>query len=604
MRTKWTLAMLGLMVAVLVVSCGGEQDRVIVRITDDEGVASPREITVAYVNDRMDGMPPHLVPDVPGEEGKRQFVEEIIQKELLVIKAERLGIDEEPTIDQLRELYGEEKARSMFLAEHVYGTGEMSMEQIEEYNILRETMVGVQQIVVRADEESAWDAYSRVTEGGEDFAAVARDVSVAASAEGGGTMPGKVLPDLHPVIAANVVDRDVREVTEPIVIGGAWHIYKVISRKAPPEPPELDEGRLAGVKSEARVWHKTINEYRFNEKMRADSEVQYNDEALAVASERVQEVLDEIIPENVEELPTQERMKIAHTKVIPEFTEDELGMQLVSFKIGPEEHTWTLGDLKRIMEETPGIETPKDSDPYRLQLFIWRNISSDTIDYLVSLEGYESTQEYKDYIDMRVEEYLVNSVYNREVVEKIEQPSGQEIRDRFRNNREDYAEPPKVDIQQLIVANEADANMIRQRIMAGEATFEEMVEKYSIDEWSKPRGGSIKGYGQGERKLAYLQDFVFDMEEGEISTPQPSTGGFVIVKLNKKYPRRLMEFSELGDLVKQQIVAERTEARLKEVLDEVRETSTIEWTEENLQYVKDPAEAVAEKRADRFVVTS
>ncbi|MBD3348310.1 MAG: hypothetical protein GF400_03820 [Candidatus Eisenbacteria bacterium] len=599
---KWMLLILGFAIVAMAAACGGGEEKVVVRITDKQGELEPREITVEYVNERIDKMPPHLLPDVPGEDGKRQFVEEILRKELLVVRGYRQGIHEEPAVERVREFSRDDKARSMLFDEMIYDKAEPTTEDVEKHNIRRETTATLLQIVVR-DEEEAWDAYRRVTEGGEDFGAVAREVSEALSAPEGGKLEPKLIPDYHPIVALQISELEPGKVTEPVEIGGVWHIYKVVTKKPPARVPELDDERLAGVKPETRLWMRTVAEHNFTARLKEDAELEYNNEALTIAAERIGEQLDEIVPDNVEELSREERMEIARTQVIPEFSDEELEMELVSYKVGAEERAWTLADFQQMLEETPGMEGPKTEETYGLKLFIWRKIMNELFDYEIEQRGYKDSDELKRHLEMREEEYVVNAVYTREVKEQVEVPTGDEIRTRFRNNREDYAEPPKVDLRQLIVPTEADANMLRQRITSGEATFEELVTDYSIDEWSKPRGGLIEGYHQGERKLEYLQDVVFDLEEGELSDPFEAPGGYAIVKVLKKYPRRLMEMSELGDHVKQQIIAERTEERLHALLDEIRESVEIEWFEENIRYVKDPAEAIKEKRANRFVAT-
>jgi len=602
MRAKWLIATLVLAALAAAAGCAGDADKAIVRMVDKEGNFEPRVITVDYVNQRLDRMPPHLVPDVPGEEGKRQFVEEIVRKELLVVKGAMMGLDKDPYVDQLREFYGKDKSRSMYLNEMIYDGAEPSEQDIEDYNILRETNIAMLQIVVDS-KDVAMETHRRVTEGGEEFSAVAREVSVAPTAEAGGKMEPKPPIDSHPIVAMHIWDKEKGEVTEPFPVGAVWHIYKIVGRKSPSEVPELDEARMPGVKMETRTWKRTLAETRFTENLRQEIDVRYSDEAMIILMDRMESALDRTVPENVEELSREERMEITRMRVLPEFDDDESSMELVVYNLGEEETRWTLGDFRDLLDEIPGIEGPKTSEEPGLKGFIWRNIMDENIEHRVGLKNYETTKELQDYVDMRAEEYLVNQVYATEVSGKIEQPSGEEIRTRFRENRERYAEPPKVDLKQIVVSNEAEANALRQRILSGEATFEELAEKHSMEKWSASRGGLIKNYYQGERRLEYLQDFVFDLEIGELSDPFPSTGGYAIVEVLAKYPRRLREMSELGDQVKQEIVAERTEARLKELLDEVREQVDIQWTEENLQYVKDTAEAVKEKRESRFVVT-
>lgn len=603
MKKMWVLALLGLVAIAIAAGCGRDAGKVLVRITDTEGAIQPREITVEYVNERLDRMPPHLVPDIPGEEGKREFVEEIIRKELLVVQGHRIGIHNDPQLQDMLRLYEDDKAEQMFVQEMVYDVAEPTSEDVEEYNVLRETSFKLLQIVVE-NEDAAWDAYRRITDDGEDFGSVAKDVSIAHSAADGGTMPDRLWPDMHPVVSMNIIDLDSGDVTEPIDIGGPYHLYQVVGRKSPNEPPPLDAQRLAGITAECRTIQRTIREYELNEEMTAAAELSYNEEALAITGELFAAEAARIIPENVAELSIDERMELANIQIIPGYTEDEAAMKLVGYTVGGEDNTWTLDDFRSILQATPGIESPKNGDVEGLRMFVWKKVRDDLIAYEIKRRGYKDSQELKDYLDQRAEEYIVNTTYQREVNEKTEEPSGQEIRDYFRSHRENYAEPLKVDLRQMIVSTEAEANQLRQRMLAGEATFEELVETHSTEQWSKPRGGLVDGYGQGERRLDYLQGVVFDLEIGVLSDPFPAPGGFAIVEVLERYPERLREFSEVGETVVSDVTTARKEARLNELLDEVRATVEIEWIEENLADVKDTAEAHAEKLAQRFVNTS
>jgi len=172
---------------------------------------------------------------------------------------------------------------------------------------------------------------------------------------------------------------------------------------------------------------------------------------------------------------------------------------------------------------------------------------------------------------------------------------GQEIRDYYRSNLETFIEPAGVDVQQLIVATEAQANRILQRVESGEATFTSMVQTHSIDTWSKAKDGVIPTYRQGERRLDYLQGVVFDLEIGEIGGPVRAPGGYALAKVLEKYPERQMTFDEVAGVVKQSVISTKREALLTALLEDARNTVTVEFIEENFKYIKDPAEVLKEK---------
>jgi parvulin-like peptidyl-prolyl isomerase len=122
-----------------------------------------------------------------------------------------------------------------------------------------------------------------------------------------------------------------------------------------------------------------------------------------------------------------------------------------------------------------------------------------------------------------------------------------------------------------------------------------MVKTFSTDEWSKAKDGIIPKYRQGERRLDYLQGVAFDLEIGEISQPVRAPGGYALVKVLAKYAERQMTFDEVAGVVKQSVVSLKREALLTELLENARNAVTVEFVEENFQYIKDPAEVLKEK---------
>lgn len=589
-------------VAVLIAGCAKVEDKVVVRLTDNEGSVEPRTILVGYVNDRLDHMPPHLVPDVPGDEGRLEFLDEIIRKELLVIAAMRNGLHEGPRAANVAKYFEDARAEEMLIEETVNKPAEPTEEYLQTFYRLRNTKFQLREIVTR-DEEAMNEAYRRITDGGEEFSAVAREVSTAASASDGGLQNSALWLDMHPLIRIAIQDLESGEISDILQMGGAWYVFKVESRKLAPEMEPLEGKILASVTIEARNFSRSIRQYELFEGWLADAGTTFNDDALAVAGQRIGEMLAEVLPEATEELSVDERMERARIPVIPEFTDEEAALELVTYTVGGSQTTWTLSSLHDTLASIPGIEGIKGTEPDRIKQFIERYIKSAITQYQIDRGGYRKSQEMRDHIAQKMEEYIVEMVYSTEVVEKTEEPTGEEIKEYYRSHRDDYKRPVSVDIQQIIVGTEAQANLLHQRLTDGEADFTELVHKHSIDDWSKAKDGVIKAYYQGEKRLDYLQGVVFTMEVGQLSAPFRAPGGYAIVKLLATYPEEQLLFSDVGDLVKRNVTTLRREARLNEFLDELRATVTIDVIDANLQYVKDPAVALEEKRAQRVVIT-
>jgi len=603
MRKFGTPILVALTLAVLLAGCSSVDDKVVVRITDNEGTVEPRTVLVGYVNERLDSMPPHLVPSTPGDEGRLEFLDEIIRKELLVIAAKRLGYDQGPRAETVVKYFEDSHAEEMLIEKLVNEPAEPTEEYLQTFYDLRNTKFQLQEIVIR-DEEAINEAYRRLTEGGEDFGAVAKEMSQAASASEGGLQQGTLWMDLHPLIRITIQDLEAGELSDIMELGGAFYIFKVASRKMASEVEPLEGKLLTSVTVEARNFSRSIRQYELYEEWLAEAALSFDDDAVGIAGQRIGEALEIALPEPPEDLTVDERMERARIQVVPEFTEEEAPLTLATYSIGGVETTWTLGGLRDTLAKIPGIEGIKGTEPDRIKQFVERYVKSGVTAYQIETRGYKDTAEMREYIAQKMEEYIVELTYSTEVVEKTEEPTGEEIKEYYRSHKEDYKRPVGVDVRQIIVGTEAEANLLHQRLVAGEADFVDLVRKHSIDDWSKAKDGVISGYRQGERRLDYLQDVVFTMEVGEISEPFRAPGGYAIVEILEKYPEEQLLFADVGELVKRNVITIRREARLNEFLDELKATVTIDVIDENLKYVKDPAVALEEKEAQRVVVTS
>lgn len=601
---KKTVQLVALMVLAIAAGtgCGSVEDKVVVRITDSEGAVTPREVTVGYVNDRIDRLPPQMMPEIGGDEGKREFIDEIIRKELLVIQGYRLGFQNAPEMEQLLASYEASKAWQIYEQRTVNDPAEPTDEDLAEYNVLRGATFELQQIVTSSEEE-ALAARRRITVDGEDFGAVAREVSAAPSAAADGVLPSQLWPDIHPVIGYTIADLEIGDVSEPLDLGGAYHVYKLLNRIDPVNPPPLEGQREVAVLAECRNSRTALRAREVNDEKLRQANLRYVDEAVELASARLGDQADEIIPENILELDFEARVRIAQIPLIPEFSEEEAAMEFLTYAIAGVDRTWTLGDLRELLVETPGMEGPKSGEQETLKAFLWKKILREIGEDEIERRGYRDSPEVREFLEERAEEYIVNKTYITEVDGKIIQPTGSEIREYFQSHRDDYMRPQRVDVRQLIVDTEAEANALRQRLTTGGEDFVELVRLHSVDGWSKSRDGLVPNYFQGERRLSHLQNVVFDLDIGEISQPVRAPGGYALITVIAKDPAYHLAFKEAGQSVIDGLLATRKEERLNELLDEIRASVTIEWLDENLVHVKDPAEAKIEKESQRGTVT-
>ncbi|MBC8451020.1 peptidyl-prolyl cis-trans isomerase, partial [bacterium] len=575
-------------VVALLAGCAGPGEKPVVTLTDQNGVIESHVVTVDYVNERMEHMPPMLLPGIGGDEGKLAFLDEIIRKELLVIGGYRIGMDQDPRLAGMLEHLTTTKSEDMLRQDLIAEPSQVTPDEVEKYYETRDVLFQMREIILR-DEAVAQEAYRRVTEGGEDFAEVARELSVANTATDGGRRDKiDTWQDLHPLVRAGIRYLEKDEICEPINVSDTYHIYLVLSRKTPATREPLVDKHLAGITMEARAFKRDLTQFYVIDAWMSEADITYNEEAVELAGVRIEERILEVIPPTDEVIDTDKAIERAQAHIVPDFTEEEAQMEFTRFRVGGQEHIWTLGEYARILTESPGIETPKSGTRIYVTDSVLKRVFEMIKDYEKEKRGYLTSREMQDYLADRFEEGIVDLTYNAEVVQRTEAPSGQEVREYFRSHREDFVRPPRADVQQILVGTEAEANLILQRIREGEADFAEMVQKHSIDDWSKTKDGVITDIIQGEGRLAYIQEPSFSVEIGQISDPVRAPGGYALVKVLARYPEEQLDFSEVGDTVMSTIVGQQREAALMAFLDDVRASVDIEIHEGNLQYVSDP----------------
>lgn len=596
MRRFMALALVVVVAAAVVCGCAkSTSDKVVVRITDNEGKIPPRTVTAGYVNERLDKMIVPYIPDIPGDEGRRRIIEDVIRKELLVIQALRVGLDTHEYQAGAREFHSQQKAEMMLRADVIEKPSTLSQKDIEDYYTVREMTFQLLEIATETKEE-AEAAYKRVTEGGEDFARVAQEISVLPSGKEGGRMPILEWKNYHPLVRVAIQHLNNGDVSQPVNMGN-WQVFKVLSRKDPAYRTPLEGQHLAGVTQEAQAFARGLKEHEVNMAWMAAADVQFDEDVLALASTRTDETVAKQIPDMGKPADVETRMARAAAHVVPELPDEEKGKVLFTYKIGGKKKTVTLGDYQEILKGTEGMETPKGDGPQGIERLLRNRVHAEIIAYEIDKRGYRNTREFKDYLAERAEELMVKLLYEADVINKVSEPTPIEVREYYETHRADYAQPPSADVQHVIVPTEEIANAVRQQLLAGQTTFEKALDLHATSSWLKNNKGIVTDYYQGEQRFPYLQEPTFRLRPGEISEPIAAPGGFAIVKVLKRNPERFLTLEEAGPRAAQSLVGERREARLNQLLDEIRATVTIETIDGNLQYVRDTAEVLKEKKA-------
>ena len=158
--------------------------------------------------------------------------------------------------------------------------------------------------------------------------------------------------------------------------------------------------------------------------------------------------------------------------------------------------------------------------------------------------------------------------------------SEKEITAYYQEHRDQFQEPKKFRIRQILVDSQAEAEEILKALGKGEG-FEELAGKKSLSP-EKERGGDM-GYFSTAEMLAEWAEAVGKLSPGEVSYPVKSPYGWHIFKLESVKSPRTVSLKEGGKEIKEKLLLERREGALKEWLLGLRIRAKIEINEEMLR---------------------
>ncbi len=233
----WSTAALFCLALGLLAGCGGGEppESVLVRVGDST-------ITLDDFRREWSNQPP-LPPGVPPE-SVEQFLGDMIAEKLFLAEARRRKIDQEEELRQEVERYREQLMVERLLSREVLTEPPPSPAEVEEFWSAHQELFAVPEltrlshILIRwGEEEDEGAALERCQsarkklEAGEDFAAVAREISDGSSADRGGDLgyfrEEQVIPEFLPAVG----ELETGEVSSPIRTELGYHLLTVTDRR-------------------------------------------------------------------------------------------------------------------------------------------------------------------------------------------------------------------------------------------------------------------------------------------------------------------------------------------------------------------------------------
>ena len=488
---------------------------------------------------------------------KREYLDSVIQKRLIIQEAYKLGLDEEEQI--LKQLEKTEKGlilQSLYTKEIVEKIVDDS--EIREFYNHSDKEVQARHILIKAppnaSPEERQKARSKIDsllvvikDKGEDFAKVAKENSEDPTTmrDGGdlGFFAWGIMADEFQQVAFALQPGQISDVVETKF---GYHIIKVegnrkAERKSYDEMKESIRNKIVGrKKSELR---QKADEYIVT--LKQDNNLTFENQALVFLSEKKKEA--EFSAEKL--------------------TADEKSTVLARYKGGE----FTVADFLEWEKEIPAKARERATDPGSLQRHVEGKLVNDFLVAKAKALNLDNEPHIKQKIQEQKEELMAKE-YNKSI-EATVQITDDDVKTHFEQNKEEYVEPEKVNIREILVKEKTVAENLLKRIKNG-ADMASLAKQYSERKWAAERGGefglfTINQYGP-------IGEEAFALKKGEFGGPIQVTSGYSIFKVIDRQASHPKKFEEVESTIKRDLETERKKAAFAEATTALREKADVD----------------------------
>ncbi len=474
-----------------------------------------------------------------GAGGVREFLEKIIDKQLLIQEAQRIGLDNDPAIRQAvntlvarrarDQLYKDEVARAQHIPEKAI---QGAYEQMTQISRVRH--------ILTYTREDALGAIARIR-GGEAFGTVAAEVSVSATAGKGGDLGFVAWGQLDPQLEAVVEGMQSGDLQGPIETNQGWNVLLVEERRPWTERPELSKqsSRIKMILSQ-RAMSRRSHEY-YNE-LRQKWNVQVFDELL---SKQNLLAVDQAWPD------------------------DEAARVMIVAKAG--DRTISLADIKVRLNQEALKNLPWSFALRQVQDILDEAIFASLLEQEALRRGYAEKPDIAREARKLENELLLDRLVGTVIYPRV-RVTEEEIKAFYEANPKSFTEPEAARLAVILLESGQDAEAVLQEVRGG-SDFSILARRLSKDPITAQVGGELGWVPKGSLDPA-LEAVAFSLKVGETGVAKNEKASYVL-RLEDHRPARIQDFALVRDKARELLVTQRRREEVNQWIARLRERSEI-----------------------------
>ncbi len=474
-----------------------------------------------------------------GTGGVREFLDKIIDKQLLIQEAQRIGLDNDPGIRQAVNTLVARRARDQLYKDEVTWPQPIPDQAIQEAHTKMAQRPRVRHILTYTGED-AERAIARIR-AGEAFGTVAGEVSISATAGKGGDLGFVAWGQLDPQLEAVVEGMQSGDLQGPIETDQGWNVLLVEEKRPWTERPELakQSSRIKMILSQ-RAMSRRSHEY-FDE-LRQRWNVQVFDEALS------------------------KQNLLAADQAGPDV---EAAKGIVVAKAG--DRTISLADIRARLNQEALRKLPWSFALRQVRDILDEAIFASLLEQEALRRGYAEKPDIARESHKLENELILDRLVGTVIYPRV-QVTEEEIKAFYEANPKSFTEPEAARLAIILLESGQDAEAVLQEVRGG-ADFSSLARRLSKDPVTAQVGGELGWVPKGRLDPA-LEAVVFSMKIGEIGVAKNDKASYVL-RLEDHRPAHIQEFARVRDKARELLLAQRRREEVNQWIARLRERSEI-----------------------------
>ncbi len=572
MRSLSRILLILLAPGLLVVSCSKNREELLVAKVGD------RVITLGAFEKAYMTVDPKFLSEDTGIEGFKEFLNTMINRDIMAIKADELGYDKDPWVVQGMEAFKKVGLQAAYLKIRVGDKINVTEKDLKAAYEKYQTNLQVKQIMI--DTKPLADEAYELLKQGADFESVCQRYSTDPDASMGGQVVNAVWGTFEPDFQDVLFNTPVGSFTPPIITQQGWAILKVIEsnqpKRRPYEDAKADLEKLVHRQQELRLIA------QMSEDVRARHNFQWYDENIGI-------VFDALPPDQLLTNPPDRT-----TEIYPllQFNERDLDKPLVSY----DNKSLTVRDFSDLYDRSSFFTRPRREQRYgQIKKFLIDYVMNELIVIEMKESRIEEDPMVVRALNVKREQFMVDKLY-QDLIDKQTEVAPGEISAYYNDNLERFRRPEERRLGMILTGDRDRATEAYEKVKGGEP-FDTVSTRYSIPEVSpqERKGDQFVTQGQSPE----LDPVGFALKDvGEVSEPFATSRGWTILKLKERRPERIVTMEDATQEIAGAVKTLKNEERLNSLLEKWRSEIKVEINEDNLK--KASIQAKPERKPFRF----